>query len=114
MGWSQYFSKCADPDADLKSLQQRFRAIGHRHDRKIRLRKTLRALRAPALVAVTAIVVVAGIVRFSPYSLTDTLRHIAAAPNCAAARAVGLAPAHRGEPGYWPSHDADKDGISCE
>jgi hypothetical protein len=50
----------------------------------------------------------------SPWSLGTTLRHIAAAPNCDAARAVGLAPANRGEPGYWPSHDADRDGIACE
>lgn len=41
-------------------------------------------------------------------------RHLAAAPNCNAARAVGLAPARRGQPGYWPSHDADNDGIACE
>ena len=31
----------------------------------------------------------------------------AAAPNCAAARAVGLAPAYRGQPGYYPQHDRD-------
>ncbi|WP_027052424.1 excalibur calcium-binding domain-containing protein [Mesorhizobium erdmanii] len=42
------------------------------------------------------------------------LRHFAAFPNCAAARAVGLAPARKGQPGYWPTHDADKDGIACE
>jgi hypothetical protein len=41
-------------------------------------------------------------------------KHIAAFPNCSAARAVGVAPARRGEPGYWPSHDADDDGIACE
>jgi hypothetical protein len=41
-------------------------------------------------------------------------KHIAAFPNCSAARAVGLAPARRGEPGYWSSHDADNDGIACE
>ena len=51
-------------------------------------------------------------VRFdSPWA---ALRHLAAFQNCSAARAVGLAPAHRGEPGYWPTHDADHDGIACE
>ena len=44
----------------------------------------------------------------------SALRHFAAFPNCAAARAVGLAPARKGQPGYWPTHDADKDGIACE
>ncbi len=51
-------------------------------------------------------------VRFdSPWAV---LRHLAAFPNCSVARAVGLAPAHMGEPGYWPTHDADHDGIACE
>jgi hypothetical protein len=42
------------------------------------------------------------------------LRHLAAFPNCTAARLVGLAPARPGQPGYWPTHDADGDGIACE
>jgi|GEM_PF-1490320 len=40
--------------------------------------------------------------------------HLAAAPDCHAARAVGLAPALRGNPGYHPRHDRDNDGIACE
>ncbi|MFC3324365.1 excalibur calcium-binding domain-containing protein [Mesorhizobium cantuariense] len=44
----------------------------------------------------------------------SVLRHLAAFPNCTAARAVGLASARRGEPGYWPTHDADHDGKACE
>lgn len=47
----------------------------------------------------------------SPWSL---LRHLAAFPNCATARLVGLAPARAGQPGYWPTHDADHDGVACE
>lgn len=50
----------------------------------------------------------------SPWPLSVTLRHIAAAPNCDAARRVGLAPARAGQPGYYPRHDADNDGIACE
>ena len=34
--------------------------------------------------------------------------------NCAAARAAGAAPIHRGEPGYRSWLDADDDGIACE
>lgn len=41
-------------------------------------------------------------------------RHARAAASCAAARAVGLAPSYRGEPGYWPQHDRDRDGVACE
>ena len=59
-------------------------------------------------------ILVFGLMRLSPFSPIDTLRHIAAFPNCAAARAVGVAPANRGEPGYWPQHDRDGDGVACE
>ncbi|WP_424138720.1 excalibur calcium-binding domain-containing protein [Roseomonas chloroacetimidivorans] len=47
-------------------------------------------------------------------SLTVEARHRLAARNCDTARAVGLAPAGRGEPGYWPHLDADNDGVACE
>lgn len=42
------------------------------------------------------------------------LRHVLAAPNCDAARALELAPARRGEPGYYERHDGDGDGVACE
>jgi hypothetical protein len=35
-------------------------------------------------------------------------------PNCAAARAAGVAPIYAHQPGYCPGLDADKDGIACE
>ncbi|GGC78095.1 hypothetical protein GCM10011512_00790 [Tersicoccus solisilvae] len=35
-------------------------------------------------------------------------------PNCSAARAAGVAPLHRGEPGYRSAMDGDDDGIACE
>jgi hypothetical protein len=34
--------------------------------------------------------------------------------NCTAARAAGVAPLHRGEPGYSTTLDRDRDGIACE
>jgi hypothetical protein len=52
--------------------------------------------------------------KLSRWPLTVALRHAAATPNCTAARAVGLAPAYRGQPGYYPQHDRDRDGIACE
>jgi hypothetical protein len=51
---------------------------------------------------------------WKPWPLTVTLKHLVAARNCDAARSVGLAPARRGEPGYWAKNDADNDGIACE
>lgn len=35
-------------------------------------------------------------------------------PNCAAARAAGVAPIYYGEPGYRGRLDRDGDGIACE
>jgi len=34
--------------------------------------------------------------------------------NCDAARAAGVAPLRRGEPGHAPHLDRDDDGIACE
>ncbi len=47
------------------------------------------------------------------WPLDTTLRHFAAAAGCTAARAVKLAPARAGEPGYWPWLDRNGSGISC-
>lgn len=49
----------------------------------------------------------------SPWPLGLTLRHLAAAAGCPVARAVGLAPARHGAPGWWPRLDPDLDGWSC-
>ncbi|WP_291340969.1 excalibur calcium-binding domain-containing protein [Corynebacterium sp.] len=35
-------------------------------------------------------------------------------PNCAAARAAGVAPIYEGQPGYGTHLDRDRDGIACE
>lgn len=50
----------------------------------------------------------------SPWPVGVTIRHGLSSPNCTAARIMGLAPATRGGPGYYPEHDRDKDGIACE
>lgn len=34
--------------------------------------------------------------------------------NCTAARAAGVAPLHRSDPGYRPALDRDGDGVACE
>nr|WP_245935325.1 excalibur calcium-binding domain-containing protein [Acidipropionibacterium virtanenii] len=34
--------------------------------------------------------------------------------NCSAARAAGVAPLHRGDPGYSTKLDRDGDGVACE
>jgi hypothetical protein len=50
----------------------------------------------------------------TPWPFELSVRHFAAAWNCDTARAVGLAPARRGQPGYWPWLDRGRDGIACE
>lgn len=35
-------------------------------------------------------------------------------PNCAAARAAGVAPLRQGDPGYRAGLDRDGDGVACE
>ncbi len=50
----------------------------------------------------------------SPWPVTITIRHLAAFSGCSVARSVGVAPAYRGQPGYWAWQDADGDGFTCE
>ena len=95
----------------LRDIQQRFAKLRRRHARLDALRYLYRRYRIPALLAVGGVI---ALLIFSPWPIVTTLRHFAASPNCDAARAIGLAPALRGEPGYWQSHDADDDGIACE
>jgi Excalibur calcium-binding domain. len=103
-----------DPDPAVRALRKRFTAISRSADRR-RLgrsltRKTWRGLTG-ILAAGAALFALA---QLSPWPLQTTIRHLAASPNCQTARAVGLAPSSRGQPGYWPWLDADHDGIACE
>jgi hypothetical protein len=100
------------PEDRLRNLRRRFRAVSARHDRAS-TRWYYRSVKIAALAAIVAFAVSWGLVS-SRWPVTTTLRHIAAAPNCGFARFVGLAPARRGEPGYWKRHDRDRDGIACE
>jgi hypothetical protein len=50
----------------------------------------------------------------SPWPPTTLLKHVVSSYNCDAAREMGLAPARKGEPGYWRKNDRDADGIACE
>lgn len=50
-----------------------------------------------------------------PTTTTDTpVPDVPDYPNCAAARAAGVAPLHVGEPGYSTDLDGDGDGKACE
>jgi hypothetical protein len=101
------------PDAAkrLSRLREGFQSISRRWDPASRRRKFYRALWCVGAVGAFT---VTWYFLSSPWPPVPTLKHLAAFPNCNAARLVGLAPAWRGEPGYWSRHDRDKDGIACE
>ena len=102
------------PEARLKDIQNRFRAIRQRYDRAVWRRRALRR-GLNALLLLCLLTGLAGAALWaSPWPAGTTVRHVLAFPNCDAARAVGLAPAFRGAPGYYTRHDRDRDGISCE
>jgi hypothetical protein len=78
------------------------------------LRRLYRRAKVAALAAGGATVLYLGLTSLTPWSRMTALGHITSSPNCAAARTVDLTTAYRGQPGYWPSHDRDRDGIACE
>jgi hypothetical protein len=49
----------------------------------------------------------------NPWTIAQTLKHLAAFPNCFATEMVGLAPANKGQPGYWPHNDPEGEGVAC-
>ncbi len=103
-----------DPEREASKLRQRFGRTTNRYLRRIKRRKRVALLRRLALVFGAAFVVSIGLFAMSPFTPAETIRHLGSFPNCDAARLMGLAPALRGEPGYWASHDADDDGVACE
>lgn len=87
------------------------------HRRKRQFRARLHDIRT-RIVITLFVTSLAGLLGYnlysSPWPITTTLRHWAARPNCDMARLFGLAPSKRGQPGYYPWHDRDNDGIACE
>ena len=107
-------SRSRGPWAELSRPPQRFRAVAWHHERRMFVRGIRRRLPVLATAAAAFALLFLALVYLSPWPAMATLKHVAAFPNCDAARALGLAPARQGEPGYWPRHDRDNDGIACE
>lgn len=106
------FRTGSGPEQRMRNLQRRFRAVSARRDRTTKLRWAMTAL--IAVVAILAAYPAIWLLVSSSWPITTTLRHLASAPNCDFARLVGLAPARRGEPGYWKHLDRDGDGVACD
>jgi hypothetical protein len=103
-----------EPDPEMLALQRSLQVAEGRRRRARRFRSTLVAIAFVGLAALGIFDIYLLLLNFSPWPPLTTIMHIAAYPNCDATRAVGLAPARRGQPGYWPHNDADNDGIACE
>jgi hypothetical protein len=107
-----------DRGRELRRLRRRLLADSRQQERAVargRLRRKVRLAASAALLAVVVIGTTLALFEvFSPWPVLTTLRHLTAAPSCAVARAVGLAPSRMGEPGYWLRHDPDFDGVACE
>lgn len=111
------------PDRDIHAaaLRGRFRAISQRYfkqwkrwgDEVVSRRDLARYAAYFVCLSIGSFAIFTAFAN-SPWPMMTTLKHFAAARNCDAARAVGLAPAYRGEPGYYARHDRDRDGIACE
>lgn len=103
--------RTGNADAEATRLKERFRSIFRRRERRSRVWPLVRRSLIGSGIGLG---IVGAHLALSPWPLLTTVRHLAASPNCATARLLDLAPARRGQPGYWPQHDADDDGIACE
>jgi hypothetical protein len=90
-----------------------FQGQERKDDPAIQLRKFFRLATLMTAAAVGGFALVWYLLS-SPWPLVLTLRHFAAYPNCAATEMVGLAPATKGNPGYWSHNDPDGDGVACK
>ena len=99
----------AAAETRLRRLRRRFSKVSQRWDRPAWRRRLI----YPIVAFVGAVLATTYLLN-SPWPVGLTLRHLIAFTNCDGARTVGLAPARRGEPGYWSRNDADNDGIACE
>ena len=77
--------------------------------------------RRPSFVTILMVAALAGGVMLtglfsyrSPWPVETDLRHLAATLHCDLADRVGLAPAAKGEPGYHPRNDRDRNAVSCD
>jgi hypothetical protein len=100
-GWRVHHDN--DVEAERRPLKRRFEAAERRRELTIMLKRLDRWASLAALAVIGGCALYWAVVILSPWPPLVLLKHIASSPNCNAARAVGLAPAYRGDPGYWPT-----------
>ena len=95
---------------DAAFLRQRLGATSKRLSTQSEISDRLKLI---SMIVLIGLCLYLGLTQFSPWNLPTTLRHLAAGGGCDIARTVHLAPARRGEPGYWPYLDPNHKGIAC-
>lgn len=110
--WRVYVTE--DRDAKAARLKQHFAAVSRKAFGKGWWRRVCIELSAAIMLGIVIAAAWTMLDTDGTWTFDESVRHQLARPNCDAARSVGLAPARRGSPGYWPSHDADGDGWACE
>jgi len=103
-----------DPDRRADQLRSHFNKVSNKSFKARRPRSYQPWLTMSFLILAIIATAYIALPALSPWPRMVTFRHILAAANCDTSRALGLAPARKGEPGYWRKLDADRDGIACE
>ncbi|ESR25921.1 excalibur calcium-binding domain-containing protein [Lutibaculum baratangense] len=103
----------AGAQADTERIRRQAARVARVLQGRARQRRRRRLLIASGCAAALLVAVGVGFAS-SPWPPGVTVRHIVAAPSCERARMVRLAPALRGEPGYWDRHDRNGNGVACE
>ena len=103
----------AGAEKRLHALKRAFGAVSAKWDRTFGAREFFRLACTFALIAIGTFAFTSYLAN-SPWPVGVALKHLAAFPNCEAAEMVGLAPARRGQPGYWKRNDTYGEGISCK
>lgn len=108
-----------DPDNELRRVRRQFWATPQRPERAIKPRRfRRRPMIRPVTAILAAVMLYLGLSNAYPSlpaaALNQVSNYFTYYANCDAARAAGVAPIYRGEPGYRPPLDRDNDGIACE
>lgn len=103
-----------DEEQSTENLRKVLRSINQRHERRKLIRRIFLQHKLYIYVFLISALGSFIIMMSSPWPATVTVRHIGSFPSCSYARFFHLAPAEKGEPGYYARHDADGDGVACE
>jgi hypothetical protein len=98
----------------LARITRRFGNVHRVHNQRVAARRLGRFARSSGPLFLIVFCGLFLTLVLSPFPPLQTVRHVAAAPTCAASRAVSLAPATTGAAGYWSWNDQDGDGTACE